>query len=73
MKHSAAISGVRGGAKVRHNNHRSSRHASIRQAPQNLKIDPALLEGSDGGSAARSLRWLEQSWRRYHALWLSPK
>eukprot|EP00961_Rhodomonas_salina_P062035 832903-Rhodomonas_salina.1 len=27
----------------------------------------------DGGSAARSIRRLEQSWRMYHALWLSPK
>eukprot|EP00961_Rhodomonas_salina_P286943 3877312-Rhodomonas_salina.1 len=41
----AAISGVRGGATVCHGNDRSSRHASVRQAPQNLKIDPARLEG----------------------------
>eukprot|EP00961_Rhodomonas_salina_P255733 3456073-Rhodomonas_salina.1 len=27
----------------------------------------------DGGSAARSLRLLEQSWRMYSTLWLSPK
>eukprot|EP00961_Rhodomonas_salina_P173448 2339423-Rhodomonas_salina.1 len=45
IKHSAVISGVRGGATVRHDNDRSSLHTSIRQAPQNLKIDPARLEG----------------------------
>eukprot|EP00961_Rhodomonas_salina_P114978 1547216-Rhodomonas_salina.1 len=46
IKHSAVtvISGVRGGATVHHDNNRSSLHASIRQAPQNLKIDPALME-----------------------------
>eukprot|EP00961_Rhodomonas_salina_P143231 1927245-Rhodomonas_salina.1 len=41
IKHSAAISDVRGGATVRHDNNRSSQHASVRQAAQNLKIDPA--------------------------------
>eukprot|EP00961_Rhodomonas_salina_P035235 474034-Rhodomonas_salina.1 len=45
IKHSAAISGVRRGATVCHDNNRSSRHASVRQASQNLKIDPARLEG----------------------------
>eukprot|EP00961_Rhodomonas_salina_P042988 578245-Rhodomonas_salina.1 len=45
IKHSAVIYGVRGGATVRHDNNRLSWHASVRQAAQNLKIDPARLEG----------------------------
>eukprot|EP00961_Rhodomonas_salina_P259029 3500008-Rhodomonas_salina.1 len=45
IKHSAAISGVSRGTTVRHDDDRSSWHASVRQAPQNLKIDPARLEG----------------------------
>eukprot|EP00961_Rhodomonas_salina_P301036 3940306-Rhodomonas_salina.1 len=38
-----------------------------------ISSNPTRLEGSDGGSASRLLRRLEQSWRMYHALWLSPK
>eukprot|EP00961_Rhodomonas_salina_P233384 3154128-Rhodomonas_salina.1 len=58
-KHSAAISGVTGGryraSQQQQNIDGLSRHASVRQASQNLKRDPARLEGSDGNQPLRRL------------------
>eukprot|EP00961_Rhodomonas_salina_P235087 3177351-Rhodomonas_salina.1 len=42
-------------------------------AAEHPSLRPPTPLQCDGGSATRSLRRLEQSWRIYHALWLSPK